>query len=420
MRILHLLHRSIPGTHGYAIRSREIVIKQRDRGLEPLVITSPSQAPVGKLDSEGSEYIDGIRYFRTCGNILPATTEVSDKSPIKASLRVFQNVSLFRKAMHVARLYRPSVIHGHSPFTCGLVGDAVGRVTGIPAIYEMRGIWEDSHAARDKITEDSLRYRVVRGLENRALKGADRCCMICEALKQEILSRGIIGKEKIFVVPNGVDPKRFMPGPPDEDLRERLGLKNRIVMGYLGTFFHYEGLDLLVEAMIRLASDVPALSLLLVGHGELMSSLEELVGREGISDRVVFTGKVPHQEVTEYYRLFDFMVLPRRATRETRLVTPLKPMEIMAMEKPLIASNIGGHRENIEDELNGILFRSEEVDDLVYKCRGLIANPYLRTELGARARCWVESNRDWSVLVKRYIEVYDILAEERVHYSATH
>jgi PEP-CTERM/exosortase A-associated glycosyltransferase len=407
---MHLLHRSVPGTHGYAIRSREIVIKQRDKGLEPLVITSPSQAPLGKLDSEGSEHIDGIRYFRTCNDILAPTTDVSDKSPLKASLRVFQNVSLFKTAMRVARDYHPSVIHGHSPFTCGLVADAVGRMRGIPAVYEMRGIWEDSHAARDKITENSIRYRAVRGLENRALRSADRCCMICEALKQEVLSRGIIGEDKVFVVPNGVDVTRFIPGPPDEGLKERLGLKNSIVIGYLGTFFHYEGLDLLVEATSRLARDVPQLSLLLVGHGELMSSLQELVDRRGIRDRVIFTGKVPHQEVIDYYRLYDFMVLPRRDTRETRLVTPLKPMEIMAMEKALIASDIGGHLENIVDDTNGTIFRSEDVDDLVAKCRTLISSPELRSGLGAKARQWVETHRDWNVLVERYIEVYEQLA----------
>jgi len=365
---------------------------------------------MGKLDSEGSEYVDGIRYFRTCSDILPPTTEVSDKSPIKASLRVFQNFSLFRTAVRVARDYRPSVIHGHSPFTCGLVADAVRRVRGIPAVYEMRGIWEDSHAARDKITENSLRYRLVRGLENRALRGADRCCMICEALKQEILSRGVIGEEKIFVVPNGVDVKRFVPGPPDEGLKERLGLKNRTVMGYLGTFFHYEGLDLLVEAMSRLAPAFPHLSLLLVGHGELMSSVQELVDQRGIRDRVIFTGKVPYQEVTKYYRLFDFMTLPRRDTRETRLVTPLKPMEIMAMEKPVIASDIGGHCENIKDTTNGVLFKSEDIDDLVAKCQALISSSDLRSELGARARRWVEANRDWNILVERYVDVYEKLA----------
>ncbi len=176
MRVLHLLHRSVPGTHGYAIRSREIVTKQLEKGLIPLVITSPSQAPLGELDAEHSEYIDGVRYFRTGGNILSPTREVQDKSPVKAALRVVQNLLLLKAALRVARKYRPAVIHGHSPFTCGLVANTVGKWENIPSVYEMRGIWEDSHSGRGKFREQSLRYRVVRSLDDRALKGASLCC----------------------------------------------------------------------------------------------------------------------------------------------------------------------------------------------------------------------------------------------------
>lgn len=409
MRILHLLHRSVPGTHGYAIRSREIMLAQRDQGLEPLVITSPSQSPQGPLDVEHSEYIDGIRHFRTCSEVLPPTTDVSDRSAWKASLRVAQNVALFTTALRVAKSYRVAVIHGHSPFTCGIVAGTVGRLLSIPSIYEMRGIWEDSHAAREKIRENSLRYRAVRTLENRAVRLTDSCCAICEALKEDVLSRGIIDRQKIFVVPNGVDVNRFAPGPSDPDLVARLGLTDRLVTGYIGTFFHYEGLDLLVKVMARLAPEFPQLVLLMVGHGELMPGLEELAAELGISARVVFTGRVPHHEITNYYRLFDLMVLPRRETRETRLVTPLKPMEIMAMGKPVIASNIGGHCENIVESVNGVLFRSDDLSDLAHKCAALIRNRDLREDLGRRARQWVEANRDWKVLVKRYIEEYSRL-----------
>jgi PEP-CTERM/exosortase A-associated glycosyltransferase len=413
MRILHLLHRSVPGTHGYAIRSREIVLAQRDHGLEPLVITSPSQSPQGMLDAEHSEYIDGIRYFRTCADFLPPTIDVSDRSVWKASLRVAQNISLFTTAVRVARKHGVSVIHGHSPFTCGLVAGTVGRLLRIPSVYEMRGIWEDSHAGREKITEDSLRYRTVRTLENQAIRQVDSCCVICEALKEDVMSRGIINPDKLFVVPNGVDVERFVPGPRDQDLVAELGLTGRVVMGYIGTFFHYEGLDLLVKAMAKLAPEFPQLALLLVGHGELMPSLEKLSHESGISDRVIFTGRVPHQEITRYYRLFDFMILPRRETRETRLVTPLKPMEIMAMGKPVLASNIGGHCENIEDGVNGMLFRSDDLSDLCEKCASLIRNAELREELGSKGREWVAAHRDWNVLVNRYIDVYTRLTRGR-------
>jgi PEP-CTERM/exosortase A-associated glycosyltransferase len=410
MRVLHLLHRSVPGTHGYAIRSREIVTKQLEKGLEPLVVTSPSQSPLGELDAEQSEYIDGVRYFRTCGNILSPTQEVQDKSPVKAALRVLQNFFLLKTALRVARAYRPAVIHGHSPFTCGLVANTVAKRENIPSIYEMRGIWEDSHSGRGKFSEKSLRYRVVRTLDDKALRGADLCCAIGNALKTEIVSRGISG-DRVFIVPNGVDVKAFTPHPPSEDVQNRLGLHGKLVFGYIGYFFNYEGLDLLVQAMIRLAPQLPDLALLLVGDGELMPDLRKMVADAGISDRVVFTGRVPHKDVTDFYRICDFMVLPRRDTRETRLVTPLKPLEIMAMGKPLIASDVGGHLEMVEDGRNGLLFKSEDVSDLASKCANLAGNRDLRMDLGTRAREWVEANRDWRVLVNRYISAYEKLTQ---------
>lgn len=409
VKVLHILHRSVPGTHGYAIRSTEIVRHQLARGIEPLVVTSPSQAPMGPLDGEGSERIEGVRYFRTGGRVLPPSVDVRDASKTRAALRVIQNVGMLSRALTVAKRYRVDLVHGHSPFTCGIVADAVGRICGIPSVYEMRGIWEDSHVARHKMAEGSALYGLVRSLEHRALRGANLCCFICESLKQEILSRGIVDESRTLVTPNGVDVRRFIPGPADEGLKQDLGLADARVVGYVGTFFHYEGLDLLVEAMIRVFREFPDVCLLLVGDGELMSGLRQRVAQAGVAQRVVFTGLVPHDQVPRYYRVCDFMVLPRRDTRETRLVTPLKPMEIMAMAKPLVASDIGGHLDSILDGVNGMLFRSEDVADLVDKLVHLIGHPEVGEALGARARTWVAQNRDWDILVGRYVEAYAAL-----------
>jgi PEP-CTERM/exosortase A-associated glycosyltransferase len=365
------------------------------------------------LDAENSELIDGVRYFRTCGTWLPPTVEVYDPSPFRSSLRVFQNATLFRTALKVARSYRPAVIHAHSPFTCGLIGDAVGKLLRIPTLYEVRGIWEDSHTSRHGLERSSIRYRAVRTLENVALKGATATCAICDALKNEIESRGIPG-DKVAVVPNGVNVRAFVPGPRSEELQARLGLQGKLVIGYIGSFFHYEGLDLLVRALAPLSQIFPALALLLVGDGELTPILKNSSAELGISDRVFFTGKVPHDTIADYYRLCDLTVLPRRDTRETRLVTPLKPLEIMAMAKPVIASDIGGHREIVEDGVNGLLFRADDVSDLVAKCAYLAENSEYRTDLGARGRTWVTENRDWAVIVKRYVAIYGALAHSRL------
>jgi PEP-CTERM/exosortase A-associated glycosyltransferase len=409
MKALHILHRSVPGSHGYAIRSQEIVSNLLAKGVEPIVVTSPSQAPLGDLDSESSEMIDGVRYFRSCGNLLKPTLEVKDGKYARASLRVLQNSNLFRMSLRLARKYKPDVIHAHSPFTCGLVGCLVGSITGIPVIYEMRGIWEDSHTSRYGMATTSLRYRAVRALETLALKRADMCFPISEALKEEIISRGV-SPDKIVVVPNGVDIRKFTPGEASPKLVDDLGLRGKLVFGYIGTFFHYEGLDLLVEAFEAIAPKFDSLNLILVGDGELMPKLKELASKSSHSDRIIFTGRIRNDLIVDYYKLFDLLVLPRRDAREANLVTPLKPLEIMSMAKPLVASDVGGHKEIVIDGVNGILFPHEQVEALTQKCASVFSDGSLRASLGEKSRTWVENNRDWRVLIDQYVSVYQKLS----------
>ena len=409
MKALHILHRSVPGTHGYAIRSQEIVSNLMAKGVEPIVVTSPSQAPLGDLDSESSEMINGVRYFRSCGNLLKPTMEVRDGKYGRASLRVLQNSNLFKMALRLARKYKPNVIHAHSPFTCGLVGCLVGSITGIPVIYEMRGIWEDSHTSRYGMATTSLRYRAVRSLETLALKRANVCFPISEALKEEIISRGV-KPGKIVVVPNGVDIRKFTPGEASPKLVDALGLRGKLVFGYIGTFFYYEGLDLLVEAFETLAGKFESLILMLVGDGELMPKLKELASKSAYPDRIIFTGRIKNDLIVDYYKLFDLLVLPRRDAREANLVTPLKPLEIMSMAKPLVASDVGGHKEIVIDGLNGVLFPHEKVEALVKKCDALISDETKRLRLGEQSRVWVENNRDWNVLIDQYVSVYKRLS----------
>jgi len=413
MRVIHILHRSVPGTHGYAVRSKEIVGKQAAKGLEVAVITSPSQAPAGELDELASEVIDGVRYYRSCGKFLAPHKEVYDPSPLRSSLRILQNISLLTMTLKVGRMFKPDVIHAHSPFTCGIAGNLAGRILGVPTVYEMRGIWEDSHTSRYGLSRTSMRYRGVRRLENIALAGADHCVVISEALRVELIDRGI-EQDNVSIVPNGVDCRYFSPGPPDPELITNLGLDGAVVLGYVGYFFQYEGLDLLFEAFAVLAREFPRLKLLLVGDGELMPLLRRMVREKLLEERVVLTGRVAHDRVPDYYRAFDFLVLPRRLGREAALVTPLKPLEIMAMGKPVVASNVGGHLEIVQDEVTGLIFQSDSVESLADKCRLLVENESARREVGVRARSWVETHRDWNVLIDRYVELYEQLCRKKL------
>ncbi len=408
MKVLHIMHRSTPGTSGYAIRSREIVNRQLSHGLKPIVVTSPSQAPLGKLDDEKSEMIDGVRYFRSCGKWLSASAEVYDPSNFRSALRVAQNLRLVSMCLCLARKYKPDVIHAHSPFTCGLTGDVVGATLGIPTVYETRASWEDSHLSRNRLTEKSPTYIIMKNLETLAMKGANMRIAISRALKADIVSRGF-SPDEVEIVPNGVNLDHFVPGTASEELQNRLGLKGKLVLGYIGSFFYYEGLDMLIRAVAELNPEFQNIVALLVGSGEAENDLRQLSRKLGVEDRVIFVGRVSHGEVQEYYRLADICCLPRIKSRLTDIVTPLKPVEIMAMEKALLASDVGGHTETVIDGVNGMLFRADDNPDFVSKLGALLSDELSRVELGKRSREWVRDNLDWDILARKYSDIYERL-----------
>jgi PEP-CTERM/exosortase A-associated glycosyltransferase len=223
-------------------------------------------------------------------------------------------------------------------------------------VYEVRGFWEDAAVDHGTTREGSVRYRLSRRLETFAMRRADAVTTICEGLKHDIVSRGIPAG-KVTVVPNAVDTEGFfIGGRPDETLKRALGLEGAPVIGFIGSFYAYEGLALLLDALPHMLERRPALRVLLVGGGPQESALKAQAASLGVSGQVVFVGRVPHAEVNRYYDLVDVLCYPRLPMRLTELVTPLKPLEAMAKGKVILASDVGGHRELIEEGENGFLF----------------------------------------------------------------
>jgi len=229
---------------------------------------------------------------------------------------------------------------------------------------------------------------------------------ICEGLRADIVGRGI-AKDKVTVIPNAVNVEAFPPiEEKDATLTRDLGLEGRTVLGFAGSFYAYEGLEFLVEAMPALIEAVPDVALLLVGGGPREEALKAAVARLGLADRVIFTGRVPHSEVRRYYSVADIMVYPRHSIRLTETVTPLKPLEAMAMCRLVLASDIGGHRELIEDGETGRLFKADEAADLVRVCSDLVNARDSWPSLKKAGRHFVENVRNWHNSVARYEQVY--------------
>jgi PEP-CTERM/exosortase A-associated glycosyltransferase len=395
MLILHVFDHSIPLHSGYTFRSRAILRQQRVFGWRTEHLTSPKHG--GEQSSE--EVVDGLRFYRS--GALPGWV---DRAPAINQWAVVRRLA--RRLEEVARLHRPDLIHAHSPALNGLAAIRVGQRLGVPVVYEVRAFWEDAAVDHGTAREGGPRYRLGRALETHVLRRADAITTICNGLRDEIVSRGI-EPAKVTVVPNAVNLEQFRRDrPPSPRLGRDLGLQGAAVLGFIGSFYSYEGLGLLLRAMPAILAERPEARLLLVGGGPQDRVLRHQAEELGLKTRVTFTGRVPHEQVQDYYDLVDIFVYPRLAMRLTDLVTPLKPLEAMASNRLVVASDVGGHKELIRDRETGFLFPAGDAAALAKTIVECLENRREWPRLHRQGRELVELERSWPAVVSRYQGVY--------------
>ncbi|MDP1650471.1 MAG: glycosyltransferase, exosortase A system-associated [Rubrivivax sp.] len=398
LRILHVLDHSIPLHSGYTFRTLALLREQRRLGWETFHLTSPKHAAPGGTE----ETVDGWHFYRTPAPTGPKLPGLAENALMKATQQ---------RLLYAARQVQPHILHAHSPVLNAIPALRVGRELGIPVVYEVRAFWEDAAVDHGTTTEGSLRYRLTRRLETHALRQAAHVFTICEGLRLDIASRGIPA-DKVTVIPNAVDIDNFEPGgTPDAALKARLGLDGATVLGFIGSFYAYEGLDLLLAALPQLLKQRPDLRVLLVGGGPQEAALKAQALQLGVADKVVFTGRVPHAEVQRYYDLVDVLTYPRHSMRLTELVTPLKPLEAMAQGRLLVASDVGGHKELIRDGETGVLFQAGSAEALATAVLGLLARREDWPALRAAGRRFVETERSWGASAARYRAPFEALVE---------
>lgn len=397
MRVLHVLDHSIPLQSGYTFRTRAILNEQRALGWQTTQVTGPKHNPGDAIAPV--EQIDGLEFYRCQG-----TQGLLGKLPVIGQWSVIS--VLTRRLLEVASKERPDVIHAHSPALNGVAAIRAGRALGLPVVYEVRGFWEDAAVSHGTSREGGLRYRLTRAMETWVLRRADEVTCICEGIRQDLIARGI-DPAKITIVPNAVDASRFQPvGERDRAIEQRLQLGGKKVIAFIGSFYAYEGLDLLVAAMPRLLAVRPDIRLLLVGGGQVTEEIKQQVAQLGLQDAVIMTGRVPNEEVESYYSVTDLLVYPRKSMRLTDLVTPLKPLEAMAQKSLFLASDVGGHKELVRDGVTGTLFKADDLDDLVKTLLDLLEQEHRWPAMREAGRDFVENERNWINSVANLKPVY--------------
>ena len=416
--ILYHAAQSMPhSTSGYSIRTHGLVTAIRKSGWDAKVQLRHGY-PLDRSDFKGGDVLENeevegtpYRFHPTSAN---QSTDIINYAEVFnfSQLEEYQGAAV-RTLMNQAKETKPQVLHSASNFVVGLAGAEAAKRLGIPSIYEIRGFWHLTQATKRLGYESSDHYTLSERLEFEAARNSDHVFTITNALRDILLENGI-APEKVSVLPNAVDPERFDIASRNAELETELGYADKVVIGYIGSFVEYEGLELLLEATAQLKNELgDVFRVLMVGDGSIHEKLRRMTRFLAIEDIVTFTGRVPYDEVEKYYSLIDIVPLPRRGLRVCELVSPLKPFEAMATGKVLITSDVAALAEIVDDGKTGLLHRKDDAGHLAERLKEAITDSELREKIGKQARDWVCETHSWDVISTRVTEVYTRLLEEK-------
>jgi glycosyltransferase involved in cell wall biosynthesis len=399
LRILHLIKTAYPyETTGGSIRCQETFLSQKDAGLEPLALTPLGYPGLVDVAFPQENIVNGVNYVHNNFYDTEAKKLPFDE---RDKLDTFFAASVVRK-------FKPNIIHAASGIRgmeLALKGLALKKQFNIPFIYEVRSFHEHTWGPMGEIAEKAELTKLRINQENRCMQEADLVITICETMKKAIVSRGI-NIDKVKVIPNAINPDKFVVEEQDKNLKESLSL-NKTVIGYISNLSRREGHALLIEAFNKLAKTRDDISLLIVGIGPEFDNLNKLVDELDIKDKVKITGAVEHEEINKYYQLIDIFVIPRLPDYASDMVTPLKPFEALALQRALLVSDREVLSEIVKEGKTGMMFKTGDVNDLAKKIELLIKNSSLRKQFGMNGRKWVLENRTWKLNAEKYLEIYN-------------
>lgn len=406
-RVLYMLHNALPRhSAGYATRTHGLLSQLNHLGWDVEGLTRlgyPYDMPGGEDlgDIPAYDVVDNVRYGH-----LSTSPGLELKKPLYDYVQRYS-----RKLVSYSLERRPQIIHAASNHWNGLAAVSAANRLGLPSVYEVRGLWEVTRGSRNPEWVDGGMYKLIARMEADAARGASKVLTITNALREEMVNRGV-PDEKIVVVPNGVDTERFRPIARARGLELELGLQGKTVIGYIGSVLDYEGLGLLLDAAGILKAGRDDFHVLIVGDGAELHRFQTIVADRQFDDVVTFTGRVPHEQVGDYYSLVDIAPFPRLALPVCEMVSPLKPFEAMAMGKAVVAADVAALAEIFEDGITGLLHEKGSSEDLASKLRLLLENQALRARIGQAGMQWVRRERDWRRIAAKVAGVYDDLQQE--------
>ncbi|MDQ0424618.1 glycosyltransferase [Cellulomonas iranensis] len=403
-RALHVLVNSLPHTaSGYALRSHAVLRAQAAAGVDVLAATRIGYpVSVGLVGARDVDVVDDVEYRR----LLPWATA---RTP---GARLEQHAHALAQ---VAARWGPTVLHTTTNYTNALVTQAVAAALGVPWVYEVRGLLEDTWAAsfptpalRDA-ARASRRHAMLRAREAELASAADHVVVLGATVRDDLVARGV-DAARITVVPNSVDTALLGRHVSSVEARRALGLPTSgFWVGTVTSLVDYEGIVTLVDAVARLRDRGVDARAAVVGDGVARPAVERRVQELGLTEHVVLPGRVPPGAATSWYEALDAFAVPRRDTAVTRTVVPLKPMQAMALGRPVVASDLPALAEVVAAPGAGLLAAPDDATAWADALERLAGDDALAARLGAAGREFA-AGRTWAAAGARYRALYEELA----------
>jgi len=275
----------------------------------------------------------------------------------------------------------------------------IAKLKKIPLILEVNSPMAlENKEFNDKVV--NLPF-IPKWIELLNLKLSSKVYTVSEALKSYFISNGI-NDQKIEVIPNGVDVKKFRPDLDVNGFRDKYSFNGKFVIGFVGSFHYWHGVEALEEYVEHLCSKYDHVVFLFIGDGPLKTDMESTFKTKGLSDRVIFTGYTEHHEIPTYLAAMDAVIAPYPAM-SFFYFSPLKLFEYMAAGKPVIASRVGQIEEIVTDGKDGLLYDAGNMEQLIECSCKLIENEKFRKSIGRQARDKVCGQYSWEMNAQKVV-----------------
>jgi glycosyltransferase involved in cell wall biosynthesis len=308
--------------------------------------------------------------------------------------------------VNICKKYNVQLIHSNSNHLIGTCGLQAAKILGIPSIYEVRGLWYETHAINDKSYEKTNEFKLEKEKEMYVCNNSNAVFTINLTLKQYLENNGV--KNTIHIIPNGTDKNEKLTDNSKipEKLKDLFKLKtknNLIYLGYIGSLVSYEGIEFMIDALCSLPNRIKSkYRILVIGDDKLK------IESANTNPNIIFIGRIQNEQIHHVYNILDIILFPRLSNKLTETTGPLKIVEAMGYGKICLVSNLKPVYEYVTDHKTGILFESNSEDSLRQKVIDLIDNFALYKNIGDNAKEWAIKYRSWDIISNAISNIYNI------------